>query len=307
MDRARVGDVELCYELVGQAGDPVMALIAGLGSSLVTWDDRFVTMLADAGFAVLRFDNRDSGQSSLLEDAPRFDLGAAFRGDRSVVTYTLDDLADDTAGLLDAVGVEGAHLLGVSLGGMIAQTTAVRHPEKVLSLCSVMSTTGGPDVGLPKPGVGAVLTGRPGTDRESFLEIELENSRLIGSTRQELVDESWRRAKFERLWDHGVHPRGTGRLLMAVAASGDRTKDLSSISAPTLVVHGEADPLIDVSGGRATAAAIPGAELLVVPGLGHELPPAVWPELVSAAVANARRSERRTGQQGREQGTEEVR
>lgn len=290
MDRAQVGEVELCYDLVGERGNPVMVLVAGLGSSLATWDDRFVQLFVDEDFAVLRFDNRDSGQSTILEDAPRFDLSAAFHGDRSVVTYTLDDLADDTAGLLDALGMGAAHLLGVSLGGMIAQVTALRHPDKVLSLCSVMSTTGGPDVGLPQPGVGAVLTSRPGTDRDSFVAGELDNQRLTGSTDPDFVDERWRREKFERLWDHGVHPRGTGRLLMAVAASGDRTAALASMAVPTLVVHGDADPLIDVSGGRATAAAVAGAELLVVPGLGHELPPAVWPQLVAAAVANARRA-----------------
>jgi pimeloyl-ACP methyl ester carboxylesterase len=291
MDRVRVGEVELCYELSGEPAAPVMVLIAGLGSSLATWDDRFLGLLRDAGFAVLRFDNRDSGESTLLEDAPRFDLRAAARRDESVVTYTLDDLADDAAGLMDTLGVAPAHLFGVSLGGMIAQMTAARHPDKVRSLCSVMSTTGARDVGLPSPGVGHVLTKPPARDRAGFVQGELENQRLMGSTRPDLIDEQWRRAKAERIWDRGVHPRGTGRLLMAVMASGDRTEALRAISAPTLVVHGDADGLVDVSGGRATAAAIPGAELLIVPGLGHELPPGVWPELVAAVVANTRRRE----------------
>lgn len=289
MDRVRVGELELCFELSGDPADPVLALVAGLGSSLATWDDRFVALLHEAGFRVLRFDNRDSGQSTILEGAPRFDLEAATRRDRSVVTYTLDDLADDTAGLLDALELGPAHLLGVSLGGMIAQMTAARHPGKVLTLCSVMSTTGAPEVGRARPGVGHVLTKAPAKDRDGFVRGELENQRLVGSARADLIDEEWRRAKAARIWDHGVHPRGTGRLLMAIVASGDRTEALRTIVAPTLVVHGDADGLIDVSGGRATAEAIPDAELVVVPGLGHELPPAVWPELVAAVATNARR------------------
>ena len=291
MDRVRVGEIELCYDLSGDRDDPMLVLVAGLGSSLAMWDDRLLASLHDAGFGVLRFDNRDSGQSTILDSAPRFDLSAAARRDRSVVTYTVDDLADDTAGLLDALGIVSAHLLGVSLGGMIAQMTAVRHPAKVLSLCSVMSTTGRRDVGTARPGVGQVLTKKPATDREGFVRGDLENARLTGSARDELIDDEWRKAKAGRIWDHGVHPRGTGRLLMAIVASGDRTEALRTIQAPTLVVHGDADALIDVSGGQATAEAIPGAKLLVVPGLGHELPPAVWPELIAAVLANARRKE----------------
>jgi pimeloyl-ACP methyl ester carboxylesterase len=171
---------------------------------------------------------------------------------------------------------------------MVAQMTAVRHPESVLSLCSIMSTTGASDAGMATPEAGPVLTRRPPRGRQEFIEQELENQRIIGSRAPRLVDEQWRRAKYERIYDHGVHPRGSGRNLMAVAASGDRTAALGSIGVPTLVVHGDADPLIAPSGGEATARAIPGARLLVIPGLGHELPPAVWPELVAAVVANAR-------------------
>jgi len=172
---------------------------------------------------------------------------------------------------------------------------AVRHPARVRSLCSVMSTTGAADAGQSRPEAAPVLTRPPATDREGYVQGELENHRVIGSRAPALVDEQWRRAKAERLWDHGVHPRGTGRLLMAIVASGDRTAALSSVRAPTVVVHGDADPLIDVSGGEATAAAIPGARLVVIPGLGHELPPAVWPEVVAALVDNARRTGAATG------------
>lgn len=291
MDRATVGSVELCYDLVGRPGDPLVVLVNGLASSLVTWDERLLTLFVDEGFAVLRFDNRDSGQSTILDDAPPFDLGAAFRGDRTVVTYTLDDMADDLAGLLEVLGLGAAHLVGVSLGGMIAQTTAVRHPEAVRSLCSIMSTTGASGVGAATPDAGPVLVRPPARDRQGFVDQELENQEIVGSRAPHLVDLEWRRAKYERIYDHGVHPRGSGRNLMAVVASGDRTASLAGIGVPTLVVHGDADPLIDPSGGEATARAIPGARLLVVPGLGHELPPGVWPELVAAVVANARAGE----------------
>lgn len=291
MDRARVGAVELCYDLLGHAGDPVIVLVNGLGSSLATWDEGFLRCFTDQGFAVLRFDNRDSGRSTILEDGPRFDLRAAYKGDPAVVTYTLDDMADDTAGLLRTLGLPPAHLVGVSLGGMIAQATAVRHPEKVRSLCSIMSTTGARDVGMPTPDAGPVLVRPPARDRAGFIEQELENHRIIGSQDPGLVDEDWRRAKAGRIWDHGLHPRGTGRNLMAVAASGDRTASLAAVDVPTLVVHGDADPLIAMSGGEATARAIRGARLLIVPGLGHELPPAVWPQIVSAIVENARAGE----------------
>ncbi|HAM00996.1 MAG TPA: alpha/beta hydrolase [Acidimicrobiaceae bacterium] len=291
MNKVDAGAVELCYERFGRGDDPTLVLVHGLASNLATWDRALVQLLVDNGFSVLTLDTRDAGCSTILDDAPAFDMAAALRGDRSVVTYTLDDMADDLAGLLHALDVDGAHLVGVSMGGMIAQMTAVRHPELVLSLCSIMSTTGAPDVGLPTPEAAQVLTRRPARGRQGFVEQELENNALIGSRAPELVDVPWRRAKFERLYDHGVHSRGSGRQLMAILASGDRTAGLAAVSVPTVVVHGDADSLIDVSGGKATAAAIPGAQLRIVPGMGHELPPATWPVVVPAIVENARRGE----------------
>lgn len=300
MDRVDLGAVELCYERFGEAGNPTLVLIHGLAASMATWDERLVQMFLQAGFSVLVFDTRDAGRSTILDDAPPFDMAAALRGDRSVVSYVLDDMADDVSGLLLALGVGPAHLVGVSMGGMIAQLVTLRHPDQVASLCSIMSTTGASDVGLPSGEAGAVLTRRPATGREGFVEQELENQAIIGSTSPELVDVDWRRARYERIYDHGVHPRGSGRELMAILASGDRTARLHDISVPTLVVHGDADALIDVSGGEATARAIPGARLLIVPGMGHELPPAAWSMVVPAIVANARRGDEARLQLSRE-------
>ncbi|HZU79176.1 MAG TPA: alpha/beta hydrolase [Acidimicrobiales bacterium] len=286
VNRVDTGAVELCYEL-DEGDGPVLVLVSGLGRSHVGWDPEFLDLLRAEGFRVLRFCNRDCGRSTILDDAPRFDLAAALRKDRSVVTYTLDDMADDTAALLRALGIDSAHLVGTSMGGMIAQMVAVRHPSTVRSLCSIMSTTGARHVGEPTPEAGALLTTKAPEDRDGFVAHELANQKVIGS-RGALVDEQWRRRTFERVYDHGVHPRGTGRQLMAIVASGDRTAALASITAPTVVIHGVVDTLVQPSGGEATAAAIAGARLVTIADMGHEMPPGVWPEVVALVVANAR-------------------
>ena len=281
--------IELCYELRGVPGDPVVVLIAGLGRQMIGWDDAFCRLLVDDGFSVLRFDNRDTGLSTHLEDGPPFDLVAARHGGREAVAYTLDDMADDTVGLLDALGIEHGHIVGTSMGGMNAQALAIKHPARVRSLCSIMSTTGADDAGRPTAEAMAVVTQRPATDRETYVSTELANSAVIGS-RGTLVDEAWRRRRFESFYDRGVDPTGTARQIMAIVASGDRTAALAGVTAPTLVIHGDIDPLVTLSGGEATARAIPGAELFVIPDMGHEIPPAVQPVVVEAIGVNARRA-----------------
>lgn len=289
MEHAKVATgVELCYELLGDPGDPVVVLIAGLGRQLIGWDDAFCELLVAQGFRVLRFDNRDAGLSTQFEDGPPFDLAAARRGGSAAVAYTLDDMADDTVALLDVLHIERGHMVGTSMGGMIAQTVAIRHPSRVQSLCSIMSTTGADDVGRPKPEAMAAITDRPPAQREAYVAFELANCRVIGS-RRALVDEDWRRDRFERFFDRGIHPAGTGRQIMAMVASGSRNAALAGVSAPTLVIHGDIDTLVPLDGGEATARAIPGAHMLVIPDMGHEIPPAVQPEVVAAIVANARR------------------
>jgi len=282
--------IDLCYEMVGSPEDPVVVLIAGLGRQLIGWDDAFCEFVVAEGFRVLRFDNRDSGLSTHLDGGPAFDLVAARRNGRDAVAYTLEDLADDTAGLLGALAVGPAHIAGTSMGGMIAQTLAIRHPRLVLSLCSIMSTTGAPAAGAPTPEALAVVTQRTPADRESYVAFELANSEVIGS-RGALVDRDWRRGRFERFYDRGLDAAGTARQIMAIVASGDRTAALAHVKVPTLVIHGDVDPLVPPGGGEATARAISGAELLVIPDMGHEIPPPVQPAVAAAIAWNARRAD----------------
>jgi pimeloyl-ACP methyl ester carboxylesterase len=214
---------------------------------------------------------------------------AGMAGDLSSASYLLADMANDAVGLLDHLGIEGAHVVGVSMGGMIAQTMAIRHPERVLSLTSIMSTTGDPEVGQPRPEILLVILAPSPNDRQGFAEHEIGVFRRIGSPGYP-ADEDRIRSLCLQSFDRCYSPVGMARQLLAAAASGDRTSDLASVRVPTLVIHGEEDPLIEVSGGRATAKAIPGAELLVIPGMGHDLPPALWPKIVDAVVANAERA-----------------
>ncbi len=289
MQPVAVGDIEICADELGDpAGSPLL-LIHGLAGQLISWDEDLCAMFGAEGFRVVRYDNRDAGKSTIV-DAPRFRPDARRSANRDAATYTLDDLADDAAGLLDALGIAAAHVLGASMGAMIGQTLAVRHRDKVKSLCSMMGSTGAPDVGLPSAAAGEVLVRAPAKDRPGFVDAELSNMDIFGS-RGALVDQAWRRRHYGRLFDRGLQPRGTGRNLMAIFASGDRTEALASIVAPTLVIHGDADTLIDMSGGKATAGAIPGAELMIIHDMGHELPPALWPAVVEAVTANASRAE----------------
>jgi pimeloyl-ACP methyl ester carboxylesterase len=283
---AKANGIQIAYEAFGDPRDPTMLLIMGLGSQLLLWDADLCRLLADRGFHVVRFDNRDVGLSTKIEDGPAPDLAAALPGDTSSASYTLEDMADDAAGLLDHLQVQSAHLVGASMGGMIAQVLAIRYPDRVRSLASVMSTTGDPSVGQPRQEAMSVLFAEVPSDRAGYVEFHLDAVRAIGSPGFPLDEDRVRRtaaAVFER----SFYRQGVARQLLAVIASGDRTRALSRLDVPTVVIHGREDPLIPVSGGEATARAIPGAELLVIPGMGHDLPPGVWPKLVDAIVRNA--------------------
>ena len=288
--RASAGAVELAYETFGDPADAPVLLVMGLGTQMLAWPDGFCRLLADGGLFVIRFDNRDIGLSTHLHDAPPPDVMAAMTGDTSSASYTLSDMAADTVALLDALGLRSAHVVGLSMGGMIAQTVAIEHPERVLTLTSIMSTTGDPSVGgATQEALGALLA-PPASTREEAQERAVAGYRIIGSPGYPL-DEEALRERAGTSFDRAHDPAGVGRQLLAILASGDRTPRLGEVGVPSLVIHGERDPLVDVSGGRATAAAIPGAELAVLEAMGHDLPRELWPELVDRIAAHAAKVE----------------
>jgi pimeloyl-ACP methyl ester carboxylesterase len=291
IQRARVGEIELAYETFGDPADPPLLLVMGLATQMIGWPDEFCAGLADRGLFVVRFDNRDIGLSTHVDDRGAPDIMAILGGDRSDVAYPLADLADDTAGLLDALHLDSAHVVGASMGGMVAQLVAIRHPERVRSLTSIMSTTGDPAVGMPAEAALGVLLAPPATDRESAIERAVDTYRVIGSPGFEF-DEQALRERAALSYDRRYNPAGVARQLAAILTTPDRTADLGAVDAPTLVIHGAQDSLVDVSGGRATAAAIPGAELLVIGGMGHDLPRAIWPEVTDRITALVERAEK---------------
>jgi len=277
--------ITLQVELAGDPEGSPLLLLHGLGAQLIDWPEGFVAALVERGFLVIRCDNRDVGRSTWFDDAGPPDPLGVLTGE-ATAPYLLADMADDAAGVLDGLNLERADVVGVSMGGMIAQCLAIRHPRRVRSLVSIMSTTGDPSVGRPHPGVAELLLTPPAADRAEAVEQSVAAWRATASTGFPL-DEAAVRERAGRAFDRGYHPDGTGRQLVAVLASGDRTAELRGLDVPTLVVHGEADPLVDVSGGRATAAAIPGARLRVIPGMGHDLPDAVIVEVVEEIARHA--------------------
>ena len=289
MPRAQVNNgIELEYETFGDQTKPALLLIMGLGVQMLGWDENFCNALADRGFFVIRFDNRDVGLSTHTE-GPVPNVMQLMAQDYSSATYTLDDLAEDTAGLLDHLGISAAHVVGASMGGMIGQTLAAKHPDRVLSLTSIMSTTGNLEVGQPRPeALPALITPMP-ADRAGYIDAALNAFKVIGSPKYP-ADAERLRDVIGRSYDRSYNPVGFLRQIAAVLASGDRTEALRSIKAPTLVMHGEDDPLIVKSGGEATAAAIPGAKLVLIPGWGHDLPPQLWPQFIDEIVENTERA-----------------
>jgi pimeloyl-ACP methyl ester carboxylesterase len=275
---ARHGDVTIAYERLGPADGEPLLLVMGLGMQLVSWPDEFCAMLVQRGFSVVRFDNRDAGLSTHWSQAGNPSLLQLLTRPQAVAPYRLTDMAADAVAVLDAVGWPTAHVAGVSLGGMIAQTLAIGHPARVRTLTSIMSTPS-PRIGRPRPGALAALGSRPATDRDDAGERMVRVFRVIGSPRYP-HEEQWLRDVGRRAYDRGHDPAGGRRQLAAIRASGDRREGLAGVRVPTLVLHGSADPLIRPAGGRATAAAVPGARLVVYPGMGHDLPRPLWPELI---------------------------
>ena len=288
--RAAVGEVDLAYQTLGDPGDRPLLLIMGLAAQMIWWPDGFCELLANRGFWLIRFDNRDSGHSSVVDALGTPSLPDALAGGDGAAPYALSELAGDAAGLLDALGIGAAHVVGASMGGMIAQALAIEHPDRVLSLASIMSTTGERAVGRPTAAAQQVLMRAPPLDdREAYVDSVAAARAVLGSPGLER-DEAWTREIAGRSFDRGVHPTGTLRQLVGIIRSPDRTEALGRLRLPTTVIHGTDDPLISVSGGEATAAAIPGAELVLIDGMGHDLPPASWEPIVDAVAANAERA-----------------
>lgn len=286
---AEVGrGITLCYERIGDlAGEPLM-LIAGLGQQLHTWPDEFCADLAARGYCVIRFDNRDSGRSTHMTYPPPNPI-AMFRGRGAPGQYHLGDMARDTMGLLDALDLTSAHVVGASLGAMVAQTLAAHVPWRVRSLTSIMSTTGAPRIGRPALGTWLRLLKPAPKTRAAAINQEVNMFRHIGS-RGFPLDEAWIRATAGRAWDRDQTTEGVARQLTAVFASGDRTREMAGIQAPTAVVHGDRDPMVHPTGGAATARAIPGARLATIAGMGHDLPRGAWPRIIDLIDDNARRA-----------------
>lgn len=295
MGRAEANGIEIEYETFGDEAAPPLLLVMGLGAQMIAWDEELCGRLADRGFFVTRYDNRDVGLSTRMEDDGDLDVVAAITGVLSGQTvdapYLLRDMADDAFGLLDHLGVGSAHVgsahvVGASMGGMIAQTMAITRPERVRSLTSIMSTTGNQAVGGATPEALALLMNRPPGEKDAYVQYVVDTERLLNGTVL-AFDEERSRRRAARQFERAYYPVGTGRQLVAILASGDRTEALAKVGVPTLVVHGDADPLVDHSGGVATAAVVPSAELRTIPGMGHNLPAEKWDEIIDAVVIHA--------------------
>lgn len=286
---AQANGVELVYDAYGDAADPTVLLIMGLGTPRWGYDEQLCRLIAERGFHVVRFDNRDIGDSTHLHNAPAPDLQAALSGDVSSASYRLEDMADDAAGLLDALGIDSAHVVGVSMGGMIAQTLVIRHPERARSLVSIMSTVA-PWIGPPREDVLAILLAPPASDRAGHEQQVVDTWKAIGSpgfpTHEDRVRELAR-----RIWEAGYDPAGVARQLIAIQASGDRTEALREVRVPTVVIHGDSDPLVQHPGGVATAEAIAGAELDTIEGMGHDLPVELFERFAERIAGLARRAD----------------
>jgi pimeloyl-ACP methyl ester carboxylesterase len=288
MPRASANGIELEYETFGDPGAQPLVLISGLATQMISWLEPFCELLAAHRFFVIRFDNRDVGLSTWMEAAGPPDIAAAFQGEGHPA-YQLDDMAADVAGLLDSLGIAGAHLVGASMGGFIAQLVAINHPEHVLSLTSIMSGPGGSDEVEPTPEGAAVLMAAPPATREERIELAMTIHRTLAGAGDQL-DDAVERARAERSVDRAYYPLGVGRQLVAIMAAGSRLEALKHVRVPTLVVHGTDDILVPIENGRRVAGAVPGARFVEIRGMGHDIPERVWAELADGIEQLAQRS-----------------
>lgn len=296
MNILKVNDIDLAYDSFGNENDEAIILIAGLGTQMIRWTDSFCRLLAERGFRVIRFDNRDVGCSTHFSDYPAMDFNALaaalMSGQRPDIPYTLDDMAKDAIGLLDALSIDQAHFVGRSMGGMIAQIVASEYPERVLSLTSIMSSTGNPALPQTSPEVMAMMTKpapNPFEDEAGFLAHSLSFAKRIAGTGYPFDEDAYKTLILEEV-QRAYDPGSTGRQIAAMAVAGDRRPRLATIKVPALVIHGMDDPLIDPACGKDTATAIPGAELMLIDSMGHDLPPQLYKVVVDGIERTARRN-----------------
>lgn len=293
MPNVKANGIRIEYDTIGNPSAPPLLLIMSLGGQLIHWDEGFCRQLADKGHYIIRFDNRDVGLSTKFEEAGLPDMSKLVeslgQGQAFVTPYRLEDMADDAAGLLDALDIQKAHICGSSMGGMIAQTLAIRHPGRLLSLTSIYSTTGNPDLPPTQPEGMAALMTPPPSERQAFIEYNVKTMRTIAGSGFPF-DEPFIRNISAQAYDRAFYPQGVGRQMMAVMAQENRKPALASVTIPTLVIHGTADPLVPAAHGQDTADAIPGAQLLLIEGMGHDLPRPQdpWPQVIEAIAAHTK-------------------
>lgn len=274
MPIAHVNGIDVCYETYGSPDDPALVMINGLGSQMVRWPQGFLDLFLAAGLRVIVFDNRDVGHTTKFADAEQ---------------YTIDDMADDVAALLDHIGISAAHIAGQSMGGMIAQVLAIRHPDRVLSLASIMSATGDDPVLSVDPDVVQIFTEPPASTREQVIEQDVRHRRVMSGPGFPF-DQDAMRDLATRTYDRCYAPDGRARQMLAVRSAAPRAKALSTLDVPAVVVHGTADRLVPVENGKKTAEAIPGAELVLIDGMGHDLPRGAWATIAEAIVRTSKRA-----------------
>ncbi|MBB6626972.1 alpha/beta hydrolase [Nocardioides sp. KIGAM211] len=287
--------VELCYQTFGDPDDEPLLLVMGLGGPMNWWDEELCRMLARQGFFAIRYDNRDTGRSTrIAQRVGRSAVVRAFAGTKVRAPYSITDMAQDAFGLMDHLGLESAHVAGVSMGGMIVQTMAIDHPERVRSMTSIMSTTGKRSVGWQHPSLLPALIGSRGPGRDAYIRTSVTTWKMIGSPGfPQTYDQTAKRAG--ETFDRGVSASGVMRQMLAVLTQPNRGSRLHSLHVPTLVIHGLADKMVHVSGGRATAAAVPGAELLLIDGMGHDMPHELFETFVAGIRRTADRAARSSG------------
>lgn len=281
--------IQIAYDTFGDPGDPALLLTIGLGCQMIYWDDPLCRRLSESGLFVIRYDNRDTGLSTWFEAAGEPDMGAVMaalaQGTPLDTVYTINDMADDAVGLLHALGIEQAHICGMSMGAIISQVVAIRHPAKTVSLIPIYGTTGDPDLPSPDPDAMKVFFEPVPTGRADYIERLVRDFKILAGPGF-AFDEPWHRDLAGRAFDRAFYPQGTSRNMVAVMTAGSRKAALAALSVPTLVIHGADDPIVPVAGGRDIARTVPGAELMVIDGMGHDLPhDGAWLQITDRIVS----------------------